>query len=158
MEKFTYLCVQLDGQASRTVECFTDPNHERSISVLKFKETVYHYCSYGSSVRSTYLRLPTMLSVSATYMLFVIESLMQGLKSLGNGKDTFGDLLIPRKLPSAVRWKLTCDYASDEWNIDELHSSIEKEITILESGLEQQNDHSWSTVTTASLYTSMYKG
>ena len=79
---------------------------------------------------------------------------------MGKSKDTFGDFLIPivfGKLPSVVRRNLTHDHTSEEWNIDELRSSIEKEITILESGLEHQGDHSRSTIT-GSFYTSVRKG
>ena len=78
-----------------------------------------------------------------------LESHIRGLQSLGKSKETFGDFLIPivfGKLPSVVRRNLTCDHTSDEWNIDELRRAIEKEITVLESGLEKQGDSIRSTV------------
>ena len=52
---------------------------------------------------------------------------------------------------------LTCDHTSEEWNIDELHSSIKSEIIILESGLEQQGDHGRSAII-RSFYGGMCKG
>jgi len=72
-----------------------------------------------------------------------IESHIQGLEALGKSKDTFRDFLIPivfRKLPPVVRQHLTHDHTSDKWKIDELHSAIEKEITVLKSGIEKQGD------------------
>ena len=79
---------------------------------------------------------------------------------MGKTKETFGDFLIPivfGKLPSVVRRNLTRDHTSDEWNIDELLGAIEKEITVLESGLERQGDSVRSTVM-GSFHTSVRRG
>ena len=56
-----------------------------------------------------------------------------------------------------IRLKLTHDHTSEECNIDELRNSIEREITILESGLKQQGDHGRSTIT-GSFYAGVHKG
>ena len=79
---------------------------------------------------------------------------------MGNTKDTFGDFLIPiifRRLPSAVRRNLTHDHTSKEWNIDEVRRAIEKEIIVLESGLDNQGDSGRLTVT-GSFLTEIRKG
>ena len=79
---------------------------------------------------------------------------------MGKTKETFGDFLIPivfGKIPSVVRRNLTSHHTSDEWNIDKLLGAIEKEITVLESGLERQGDSIRSTVM-GSFHTSVRRG
>ncbi|XP_065920284.1 uncharacterized protein [Dysidea avara] len=99
-----------------------------------------------------------MQPVSANFM--TLESHIRGLEALGKTKDTFGDFLIPiifRRLPSAVRRNLTRDHTSEEWNIDEVRRAIEKEIIVLESGLDNQGDSGRSTIT-GSFLTGIRKG
>lgn len=162
VEKFNYLRAQLDGEASRTVSGFTltDANYEQSVSLLESR--------FGKKQRiinahmQALLDLPTPSNNAASLrqLYDTIESHIRGLESLGKSKETFGDFLIPiifGKLPSVVRRNLTRDHTSEQWNIDELRSSIEKEIIILESGLEHQGEHNRSTIT-GSFHTSVRKG
>ena len=96
------------------------------------------------------LQAPTNTAVSLRELLDTTENHMRGLESLGKQKESFGDFLIPvvfGKLPSVIRRNLTRDHSSEQWNIDELCSAIEKEITVLESGLEKHGDQSRSTIT-----------
>ena len=91
------------------------------------------------------LELPTPSNSSASLcqLYDTIESHIRGLQSLRKTKEIFGDFLTPivfGKFPSVVRRNLTCDHTSDEWNINESLGAIEKEITVLESGLERQED------------------
>ena len=162
VEKFNYLRAQLDGEASRTVSglTLTDANYEQSVSILKSR--------FGKKQRiinahmQALLELPTPSNSAASLrqLYDTIESHIRGLQSLGKTKETFGDFLIPivfGKLPSVVRRNLTRDHTSDEWNIDELLSAIEKEITVLESGLERQGDSVRSTVM-GSFHTGVRRG
>ena len=158
VEKLNYLHAQLDGEASRTLSGFTltDANYEQSISLLESR--------FGKKQRiinahmQALLELPTPSNSAASLrqLYDTIESHIRGLESLGKSKNSFGDFLIPivfGKLPPVVRRNLTRDHTSEQWNIDELRSSIEKEVIILESGLEQQR----STITGA-FYTGVRKG
>lgn len=89
------------------------------------EKTMHHQC--------TYVELLTP-SNSVCQLYDIIESHIHGLQSLGKSKVTFRDFLIPivfGKLLSVVRRNLTCYHTSDEWSIDELHSAVEKEITVL---------------------------
>ena len=61
------------------------------------------------------------------------------------------------KLPSVVRRNLTHDHTSDEWNIDELRGAIEKEIIVLESGVEKPGDSVQSTLM-GSFHTGVRRG
>ena len=121
----------------------TDANYEQSVTLLQSR--------FGKKQRiinahmQALLELPTPSNNAASLrqLYDTIESHIRGLQSLGKTKETFGDFLIPivfGKLPSVVRRNLTRDHTSDEWNIDELRSAIEKEIIVLESGVEKPGD------------------
>ena len=91
------------------------------------------------------LQSPTNTATSLRQLLDSIENYIRELESLGKHKDSFRDFYIPivfGKLPSVIRRNLTRDHTSEQWNIDELHCAIEKEITILESGFDKQSDSS----------------
>ena len=136
VEKFNYLCAQLDGEACRTVSglTLTDPNYEQAISLLtsRFRKK---QCIINAHMQALVeLPPPSNNATSLRQLYDTIESHIRRLESLGKSKDTFG------QLPPVVRQHLTRDHTSDEWNIDELRSAIEKEIIVLESGIEKQGD------------------
>ena len=91
-----------------------------------------------------HLPVPSNTASSLRQLHDTIVSHIRGLESLGKNKDTFGDLLVYlvlKRLPPPVVRNLTRNRdTSDEWNIDELCSAIEKEIIVLESGLDSQDD------------------
>jgi len=107
----------------------------------------------------TDLPTPSNSAYSLRKFYDMLESHIRGLETLGKTKDTFGDFLIPiifRRLPSVVRRNLTRHHTSEEWNL-ELRNAIDKEIVVLESGLDNQCDSSQSTVT-GSFLSSVHKG
>ena len=162
VEKFNYLRAQLDGEASRTVNglTLTDANYEQSVSLLKSRFGKKQRIINAHMQALLELPTPSNSATSLRQLYDTIESHIRGLQLLGKTKETFGDFLIPivfGKLPSVVRRNLTRDHTSDEWNIDELLSAIEKEITVLESGLERQGDSVRSTVM-GSFHTSVHRG
>ena len=70
----------------------------------------------------------------------LVEGHIRGLSSLGKSQEKYGDLLIPiiqGKIPAKVRQNLAREHSDSEWNIDELRSTILKEICILEQGLSK---------------------
>jgi len=138
IEKFNYLRSQLDGEAARTISGFilSNDNYKESISLLESR--------FGKKQRvinahmTALLNLPVPSNSAASLRLLhdTVQCYIRGLESLGKKRDTFGDLLvslISGKLPQPV---ITWTHDTDEWNNDKLHPGIEKEITILESGLE----------------------
>ena len=156
VEKFNYLRVQLEGEAARTVGGFplTNANYEQSISLLKIRFGKQQQIVNAHMQALLDLQAPTNIAVSLRELLDTIENHIRGLVSLRKQKESFGDFLIPvvfGKLPSVIRRNLTRDHSSEQWNIDELCSAIEKEITVLESGLERHGYQSCSTITASFL-------
>lgn len=154
VEKFNYLRAQLEGEAARTVGGFplTNANYDQSVSLLKAR--------FGQQQRIVNAHMQALLDLQAAnntaaslrHLYDTTESHIRGLESLGKSKNSFGDFLIPivfGKLPPIVRRNLTRDHSSEQWNIDELRRAIEKEIAVLESGLENHDDNSHSTITGA---------
>ena len=151
-EKFNYLLGQLDGEASRAVSglTLTDANYEQSVALLESRFGKKQHIINAHMQALTDLPTPSNNAASLRQLYDTLESHIRGLEALGKTKDTFGDFLIPiifRRLPSAVRRNLTRDHTSEEWNIDEVRRAIEKEIIVLESGLDNQGDSGRSTVT-----------
>jgi len=151
IEKFNYLRGQLEGEASRTINglTLTNDNYEQAVKLLESRFGKKQRIINAHMQALTDLPTPSNSATSLRQLYDTLESHIRGLEALGKSKDTFGDFLIPiifRRLPSAVRRNLTRDHTSEEWNIDELRSAIEKEITVLESGLDSQGDSSRSTI------------
>ena len=82
---------------------------------------------------------PTHNLVSLQAFYDSIETHTRGLLSLGKTKDTYGDLLVLRKLPVEIRKNLAREHTNAEWTIDELRSAILKEIRVFETGLYTAN-------------------
>ena len=67
-----------------------------------------------------------------------IENHVLGLLALGWTTESYGTLLVPmvlRKLPVDTRKNLAREHSNLEWMIDELRTSIAREIRVLEAGL-----------------------
>jgi len=145
IEKFNYLRAQLDGEAARTASglSLTDANYEQSISLLESRFGKKQRIIHVHIQALVDLPLPSNTAASLRQFYDSIECHIRGLQSLGKSMEPFGDFLIPivfGKLPSVVKKNLTRDHPSDEWTIDELQAAIDKEITVLEAGLERQGD------------------
>ena len=153
VEKFNYLRSLLEGEASRTVSGFTltTANYEQSISLLESRFGKKQKVINAHMKALWHLPVPSNTASSLRQLHDTIVSHIRGLESLGKNKDTFGDLLVYlvlERLPPPVVRNLTRNRdTSDEWNIDELCNAIEKEIIVLESGLDSQDDGRRSTVT-----------
>ena len=67
-----------------------------------------------------------------------MESYIRGLQSLGQGQESFGNLLVSvilGKLPKDVKCNMTPDHGNNKWQLQDLRQALKKEIDILESGL-----------------------
>ena len=66
-----------------------------------------------------------------------MESYIRGLQSLGQGQDSFGNLLVPvilEKLPADIKRNMTRDHGNSKWQLQDLRQALKREIGILESG------------------------
>jgi len=89
----------------------------------------------------------------------VIQIHIRALSSLNMPPDSYGPLLatsIHSKLPQETRTNMARDHYGSKWTIDELLTSISKEIQIFEASQKSSyraNSHSNSTPTTSSFHT-----
>ena len=86
------------------------------------------------------LELPRPMSTIVSLRTFQekMESYIRGLQSLGQGQDSFGNLLVPvilEKLPADVKRNMTRDHGNNKWQLQDLRQALKREIGILESGL-----------------------
>lgn len=162
IEKFNYLRSLLDGEASRTVSGFTltNANYEQSVSLLEARFGKKQRIISAHMKALWNLPTPSNTASSLRQLYDTIESHIRGLESLGKSQDTYGDLLVSLilgRLPKPVIRNLTRNHSRDQWNIDELQASIKREINILESGSENHDDHSQTSIT-GSFFTGVHKG
>jgi len=144
-----YLRSLLDWEASRTVSGFTltNPNYEQSISLLEVRFGKEQRIINAHMKALWNLPVPSNIASSLRELYDTTECHIRGLESLGK---TCGDLLVSLilgRFPMPVIRNLTRNHSEDQWCIDELRTGIEKEITILESGLENREDHSHTGIT-----------
>ena len=138
----------------------TNANYKQSISLLKSRFGKKQRIVNAHHQALLDLETPTNAAHSLRRFHDAIESHIRGLESLGKSKDSFGDFLVPivyNKLPPVIKRNLTRDHTSDEWTIDELRVAIDKEILVLESGLDSSGERNYSTVT-SSFHTGIRKG
>ena len=161
VEKFNYLRSLLDGEASRTVSGFTltNTNYEQSISLLEARFGKKQRIINAHMKALWNLPTPSNTASSLRQLYDTVETHIRGLESLGKSKDTYGDLLVSLilgRLPTPVIRNITRSHSTDQWTIDELRTGIEREIAILESGLENRDDHSQTSIT-GSFFTGIRK-
>ena len=80
-----------------------------------------------------------------------IKSHTLGLSLLGKSEKSYGDLLVPiimSKLATEVRRNLVRDHFISQWILSDLVSALQKEIRILESGLHDPCNPTFTTMTT----------
>ena len=164
VQKFNYLKAQLKGDAIRVVSGFplTDVNYQHSITLLRER--------FGQPYKVINAHMQALLnlcdvtnSLSSLQSFYdTVENHIRGLSSLGKFPESYGDLLTPiifRKLPKEIQRNLARDHSNAEWTLDDLRSSIMKEIRILETeihtsrNLDQLFNPSTPLMTTASFYT-----
>ena len=80
-----------------------------------------------------------------------IESHTLGLLLLGKSEKSYGDLLVPiimSKLATEVMQNLVRDHFISQWILSALVSALQKEIKVLESGLHDPCNPTFTTMTT----------
>ena len=128
----------------------TNTNYEESVSLLKGRFGKEQRVINAHMKALLDLPVPSNNAASLRQLYDTIESHIRGLESLGSKIDTFEGLLVSLilgKLPPTVITNFNRAHTSDHWEIDELRAGLEREITILESGLENREVQSQSTLT-----------
>ena len=161
VQKCNYLRAQLKGDATRVVAGFplTDVNYQCSITLLRER--------FGQPYKLINAHMQALLNLSnATNSLSSLQSFydtvenhIRGLSSLGKSSESYGDLLNPivfGKLPKEIQRSLARDHSNTEWTLNELRSSIMKEIRIFETEIHTSGYHDQPDappMTTGSFYT-----
>ena len=133
VQRFNYLRAQLQGDAARVVVGFplTDVNYQHSITLLR--ERFGQPYKLINAHMQALLNLTNVTNTLSSLQLFhdTVENRIRALDSLGKSPESYGSLLIPiilGKLPKEVRKSLARDHNNSEWTLNELRSSILKEI------------------------------
>ena len=140
IQRFSYLRSLLQGDAARVIEGFplTHTNYIQAVKLLKERFGQEH--QIVNAYMQGLLELPRPMSTIVSLRTFQekMESYIRGLQSLGQGQDSFGNLLVPvilEKLPADVKRNMTRDHGNNKWQLQDLRQALKREIGILESGL-----------------------
>ena len=140
IQRFSYLRSLLQGDAARVIEGFslTHTNYIQDVELLKERFGQEHQIVYA--YMQGLLELPRSTSTIVSLRMFQekMESYIRGLQSLGQGQESFGNLLVSvilGKLPVDVKRNMTRDHGNNKWQLQDLRQALKKEIDILESGL-----------------------
>jgi len=161
VQKLTYLCAQLQGEASRIIAEFqlTDTSYADSVKLLKDR--------FGQSYKQIDAHMQVLIDLpgptnslpSIRGFYDATESHICSLSALGKTEDSYGSLLVPiilGKLPGKIKQNLARSHGKGEWTINELRTAIRDEIYILEIGSHHTDSHSPSHPT-ASFFSSAGK-
>ncbi|XP_060570474.1 uncharacterized protein LOC132728821 [Ruditapes philippinarum] len=155
--KFCYLKTLLSDDAASVIDGLnvTHGNYSEAIHLLKerFGQTHKVVNAYMQGL----LDLPRPTSQLSSLRPFQekMEAYIRGLQSLGQGHESFGNLLIPvilEKLPAEIKRNMTRDHGGSEWRLPELRRALKKEINIIDSG--QPTQTTYEHLATASFLTS----
>ena len=157
IQRFSYLRSLLQGDAARVIEGFplTHTNYKHAVELLKERFGQEHQIVYAYMQGLLELPHPTSTIVSLRTFQEKMESYIRGLQSLGQGQESFGNLLVSvilGKLPADVKSNMTRDHGNNKWQLQDLRQALKKEIDILESGLPMLTSEMHPA--TASLFTS----
>ena len=130
----------------------TNTNYAESVSLLKgrFGKEQRVINAHMKALLDLLVPLNNAASLRQLYDTILRATYVRGLELLGSKTDTSGGMLVSLilgKLPPTVIRNLNQAYTSDHWEIDELRAGLKREITILESGLENREVQSQSTLT-----------
>jgi len=108
------------------------------------------------------MNLPKPVNTLSSLQAFhdKLESHMRALSSLGKSSDTYSAMLTPMvmgKLPTELKKQLARDHNSGEWTIQELLTSILREIRVLEVGQYSNGFSKEFHATTSSFHTAAGK-
>ncbi|XP_060596649.1 uncharacterized protein LOC132750656 [Ruditapes philippinarum] len=157
VQKFCYLKTLLSDDAASVIDGLnvTHGNYSEAIHLLKerFGQTHKVVNAYMQGL----LDLPRPTSQLSSLRPFQekMEAYIRGLQSLGQGHESFGNLLIPvilEKLPAEIKRNMTRDHGGSEWRLPELRRALKKEINIIDSG--QPTQTTYEHLATASFLTS----
>jgi hypothetical protein len=139
VQKFTYLRSLLHDDAARVIQGFplTHSNYTQAVALLRERFGQEH--KIINAYMQCLLDLPRPYSDINSLRNFQekMESYIRGLQSLGQGQDSYGNLLVPvvlEKLPAEIKRNMTRDHGNSNWQLPELRLALKKEIAILESG------------------------
>ena len=135
VQKFNYLRAQLTGDAARVIAGFplSNTNYIQAVDLLKtrFGEPQNIISTHMQAL----LNLPRPTSgLSSLRQFYDFTIHVGGLTSLGKSQDSYGDLLVPGKLPNELRRSLAREHSNPKWTFPQLREAIYKEIKILEAG------------------------
>ena len=158
VQKFNYLKLLLEGEASNTIAGFalTHTNYIKAVDLLheRFGQTNRIIQSYMQVLLDMPIPRNTLANLHNFYDR--IESFVRGSEALGQNQETYGSLLVPvilNKLPSEMRRNLTREHGSTNWMLSDLRSGIYKELNIMEAGSDSFLDATENSSATAAFYT-----
>ncbi|XP_053391769.1 uncharacterized protein LOC128554522 [Mercenaria mercenaria] len=127
VQKFTYLRSLLQDTASTAVEGFplTNANYHNAIDLLQ--ERFRQSRNSVASLRRFHDKM---------------KNYIQGLESLGECQNSYGDLLVPiimNELLAKLRRNLAREHENARWQLQDLRAAIAREINILEVGQTDDN-------------------
>ena len=73
---------------------------------------------------------PTCNIISLRSFQEKMESYIRGLQSLGQGQDSYGNLLVPvtlEKLPAEIKRNTTRDHGDNNWQLPDLRKALKKD-------------------------------
>ena len=160
IQKLSYLRVQLQGDAARTIAGLplTNTNYTHSVSLLK--ERFGQPNKIQNAHMQALLELPSPTNELSSLRLFYdsVETHIRGLLSLRVSKESYGALLLPiilAKLSVPTRKNLAREHSNLDWSIDDLQAAILKEIRVMETGFytsDAQSSTAKGSYSTASFY------
>ena len=136
IQRFSYLRSLLQGDAARVIEGFplTHINYIQAVELLMERFVQDHQIVYSYMQGLLELPCPTSTIVSLRTFQEKMESYIRGLQSLGQGQESFGNLLVSvilGKLPADVKRNITRDHGNNKWQLQDLRQALKKEIDIL---------------------------
>ena len=140
VQKLSYLCAQLQGDAFRVVAGFplTHTSYNQSMTLLKNRFDQPH--KLIAVHMQALLHLPKPSNTLASLQLFhdSVEGHVRSLTSLGKPLDSYADMLLSvilEKLPGETRKHLARERTDGEWTFQSLQDAVLKEIRVFESVL-----------------------
>ena len=154
IQKFNYLKAQLQGNAARAIGGLplTDRNYVHAITLLRDRFGQPHELVNAHMKALVSMTSPTNNLSSLRMFYDTMESHIRGLSSLGKSEKSYGDLLVPivmNKLTTEVRRNLAREHSNTQWILSDLMAAMQKEIRVLESGLQTPYNPVTDTSTTA---------
>ncbi|XP_045171011.2 uncharacterized protein LOC123533438 [Mercenaria mercenaria] len=139
VQKFSYLKSQLEGKAAQVIEGFamTNVNYIRAVDLLKERFGQQHKIMHVAMQSLLKLPAPSNRVTSLRNFYDKMETFIRSLEAMGQCQESYGSLLVPvvlEKLPSEIRKQLARENVENNWRLEDLRASINREICIMEAG------------------------